>query len=227
VQSQTALPWHINKDYDYLVGSRPPRKERSLSWITSSLSNWHGRRARMDFLEHIRGEVEFDLLGRGFREIEDKWDGLASYRYSLAVENFRSPYYWTEKIADCYLSWTMPIYCGCTRITEYFPEESMLCIDIQDPAGSLERIREALSSDRWGRNLDAIAHARDLVLNKYQLFPFIVKEIRSQERRVPSRSAKKAPVTFSGYDRIPPPAGESAGSSCCAAIYPAKDFKGR
>ena len=30
----------------------------------------------------------------------------------------------SEKIADCFLAWTMPIYYGCPRIAEYFPAES-------------------------------------------------------------------------------------------------------
>ncbi len=28
-----------------------------------------------------------------FREIADKWDGLAPYRYSIAIENFRNDWH--------------------------------------------------------------------------------------------------------------------------------------
>src|SRR5687768_17715451 len=52
------------------------------------------------------------------------------YRYSLAIENFSGPYYWTEKVIDCYLSWTMPLYFGCTNLADYFPAESFVQIDI-------------------------------------------------------------------------------------------------
>ena len=204
IHSQTALPWHVNRDYDFLVGCGVPHKGRELSWITSSLTHWKGHRARMGFLRRIRDEIEFDLFGRGFVHTFDKWDGLAPYRYSLAVENFQTPHYWTEKIADCYLSWTMPIYYGSTRITEYFPVESVVCIDINDAVAAIEKIRETIASNCWQKNLDAIAHARRLVLNKYQLFPFVAEEIKKHQRRVHFYSNRSRIVKFDGYNRILP-----------------------
>ena len=135
----------------------------------------------MSFLQNLQGRLEFDLYGRGFQYIEDKWDALAAYRYSLAIENFRNPYYWSEKLVDCFLSWTMPIYYGCTRIAEFFPREAMVCIDIHDPQAP-DKIQEAISGDLWHRNLDAIAEARRLALEKYQLFPFVTEQIQQHER---------------------------------------------
>lgn len=189
VHAQVGLPWfdydfvspdYDYKDYDFLSSCPPPEKTHTLSWVTSNLSVRKGHRKRLEFLESIRGRIEFDLFGRGFNPVGDKWEALGPYRYSLAVENHRNPYYWTEKIADCYLAWTMPVYCGCTRIAELFPPESMVRIDIEDPHAA-DRIREAIAAERWKKNLDAIAHARDLVLNRYQLFPFITGEIRTFE----------------------------------------------
>jgi hypothetical protein len=182
VHGPPALPWQISRDYDFLVKCGAADKPRELSWVTSNLQSLQGHRKRLGFLAKIRGRVPFDLFGAGFQPIADKWDGLAPYRYSLAVENFRNPYYWTEKIADCFLAWTMPIYYGCTRITDYFPAESMVQLDIEDP-DAIEKLREAVASDRWTRNRDAIAHARELVLNKYQLFPFLAAEIEAHEKR--------------------------------------------
>lgn len=178
--SQPALPWHVNKDYDALIRCNVPYKERNLSWITSNISEFDGHKERLWFLDRIRDSVKFDLYGRGFSYIPDKWDGLAPYRYSIVVENFSNDYYWSEKISDCFLAWCMPIYFGCTRITEYFPADSVACIDITDSNAS-EKIKDIISSGLWERNLDAIDAARKLVLNKYQLFPFIFDEIHRRE----------------------------------------------
>jgi len=202
VCTQPALPWHVNRSYDQLISCKSPEKSQCLSWITSNLTAWAGHRERMAFLDKIRGEIQFDLYGRGFNPIEDKWDGLAPYRYSLAIENYVNPYYWSEKIADCFLAWTMPIYYGCTRITEYFPEEALVQIDINDPDAG-EKIREAVASNRWLKNLDAISHARELVLNRYQLFPFLSEEIGKEEYSFFSRVFKKK-IEINGYNRIPP-----------------------
>lgn len=203
IHSHPALPWHVNKDYDFLAKCGMPRKERTLSWITSNYVYWEGHRARMAFLERIRGHVDFDLYGKGFNQIDDKWEGLAPYRYSLAIENFQNPFYWSEKIADCFLSWTMPIYYGCTRINEYFPPESMVVVDINDPISTIEKIRETMLSDRWERNLDAIAYARELVLKKYHLFPFLVDKIKEKPIKR-SLFSKQKEIVISGYNRIPP-----------------------
>ena len=144
----------------------------------------------MTFLEKLRrSDIKFDLWGRGFTPIAAKWDGLAPYRYSLAIENHRGTHYWTEKLADCFLSWTMPIYYGCSNILDFFPDESMVRIDIEDP-DVLNTIRDTIHSDLQIRNREAIAHARQLVLEKYQFFPFICSQIRRFEQSWPEEEAE-------------------------------------
>ena len=90
----------------------------------------------------------------------------------------------------------MPIYYGCTRINEYFPPEAVVSIDINDPM-AVERIKEIISSDLWSRNMDAIAHARELILDRYQLFPFLVKEIRDYERGADFQTTAPQPTSLS------------------------------
>lgn len=183
IHSQPVLPWHVNRDYDWLISAPVPEKVKQLSWVTSSKTRFKGHRDRMGFLSRIRGSLQFDLYGRGFLEIADKWDGLAPYRYSLAIENYSNPWYWTEKIADCFLTWTMPIYYGCNEISHYFPSESYIQIDIHDPS-AIDQVREIISSDLWDNSLGAIHEARKAVLNRHQIFPFLVNEIRENETQI-------------------------------------------
>ena len=182
IVSQAALPWHVNKTYDELKSAAPPAKPRKLSWITSNADALAGHRDRMKFLAFLRKKLDFDLFGRGFDLIDDKWNALAPYRYSLAVENFSNPFYWTEKIADCFLAWTMPIYYGCTNIEKFFPPESLIRININDPDAH-EFIRDVIETDQWMKNREAIAYARELVLDKYNLIPFIAHEIANQQKQ--------------------------------------------
>ncbi|MDQ7035759.1 MAG: glycosyltransferase family 10 [Anaerolineae bacterium] len=102
-----ALPWWVGKSYDDLKAISAPDKPKQLSWITSNATGRHGHQQRMKFLELMQQHINFDLWGKGFQPLEDKWDGLAPYRYALAIENHSSRYYWTEKLMDCFLSWTM------------------------------------------------------------------------------------------------------------------------
>jgi len=202
IHSQPALPWHLDKDYDYLLNCDIPDKPRRLSWITSNISAFKGHRERLKFLRKIQDQIDFDLYGRGFKHIGDKWDGLAPYQYSLAIENFRNSYYWSEKLADCFLAWSMPIYFGCTKINDFFPSEAMIQVDIND-SKSIEIIKSAISSDLWRQNLDAISHARQLVLNKYQLFPFVVERIRDHERHHQKEAHIKKTIFLPHEIRIP------------------------
>ena len=172
-----SLPWHVNKSYDDLKAQGPITKTKNLSWITSNKTARQGHKDRMRFLQDLqKSDLDFDLLGRGFEEIDDKWDGLAPYKYSIAIENHRNAYYWTEKISDCFLAWTMPLYYGCTNIQDYFPKEAFVHIDIKDPK-VFDHMRDVINSDLYQKSVDAIAHARELVLDKYNLFAFIVSEI--------------------------------------------------
>ncbi len=180
--SHPALPWHVLSTYDELVSCAMPPKDRALSWIVGNCRDLPGHMKRLSFLRRIREErgLEIDLFGRAVRYIEDKWDGLASHRYSIAVENASWPEYWTEKIADCFLAWTVPIYHGCPNLESYFPADSFIRIDIDRPREAVETIRRIVRDDDWERRLPAVSEARRKVLQEYQLFPHLAKLVRAE-----------------------------------------------
>lgn len=203
--SHGAEPWHIDKDYDTLKVCQVPDKTRVLSWVTSNKAILKGHRDRMTFLRKIRGRIEFDLFGRGFTPILDKWSALAPYRYALAIENFNGPYGWTEKLADCFLSWTMPIYYGCTNLEDYFPKESFVRIDIRS-SEAIRVIRDVICSDLWFKSREAIAYSRELVLEKYQFFPFVSEQIREFESRKASHhDHQKRKIYLPAQRELKPP----------------------
>ena len=100
VRSHGALPWKVEKSFSELTALPPPPKTERLSWITSDKAFLPGQRSRLRFLDALRQQrLPLDLYGKGFNPIQDKFDALGAYRYSLAVENYSGPDYWTEKIA--------------------------------------------------------------------------------------------------------------------------------
>lgn len=144
-----------------------------------------GHILRMDFLKNLEAEHPevFDLYGRGgfsgphYRgPIEDKWTGLADYRYSLAVENYRGPNYFSEKITDALLAWSMPIYWGCTNLGDYLPEDSYLWLDIEDPDAP-QQLRKIIEQNPWEDRLDAIAEARRRILDEFQVWPTVERAV--------------------------------------------------
>ncbi len=176
VNDQAALPWHVNKNYEQLINLRyiDSEKMNKISWVTSNSNVNPGHEPRLQFMKIMKQtDLEVDVFGRGIKPIDDKFDGIYPYQYTLAIENYSEENYWTEKIADAFLCYTMPIYYGCENIEDFFPQESFIKIDIHKPAEAIETIRDALKNDLWKKNIKAITEARNLVLNKYQLFPYI------------------------------------------------------
>lgn len=194
--SQPALPWFVNRNYSTLKTQTVPDKSRSLSWVTSNKALLKGHRSRMNFLESLKS-LDFDLFGRGFREIEDKWDALAPYHYTLAIENHRCPFYFTEKLMDAFLTWTVPIYYGCTNLESFFPRESYIPLDITSP-DAVEKVRHVTARRPTTEQMDAIAEARRRVLDEYQLFPFLMSQIAADKARLGDISQFRTCINIAG-----------------------------
>lgn len=182
IHAQTALPWHIGKTFDELLVLSPKIEEKTdkISWVTSNASEKPGHKLRMAFKDFLKDRAfKFDLYGRGFTPIANKFDAIYPYKYSIAIENYSCDDYWTEKIADCFLSWTIPIYYGAKNITKYFPEKAMILIDPNNPEKALDVINDAISNDIYIERIPYLQEARELILHKYQFFPYITDLIKN------------------------------------------------
>jgi hypothetical protein len=48
-----------------------------------------------------------------------------NYMFTIAIENTSHEHYFTEKIVNPFLYHTIPLYWGCKKIEEYFPNYSI------------------------------------------------------------------------------------------------------
>ncbi len=137
-------------------------KTRQLSLIASAKRVYEGhqlRHATADWL--MSSGFDADLLGRGYRPFDEKTDGLAPYRYSVVIENVREPGYFTEKLIDCLICDTVPIYWGAPDIGDYFDGEGMLiCNSLDD----IKAATDGLSKADYERRLTAIGKNRKRAL---------------------------------------------------------------
>lgn len=209
ILSHGALPWHVDKDYDFLSALQATdlKKENKIVWVTSNQTASKGHSERMAFLNRIKDLPNVHLYGRGIRPVADKWSVLEDAKYAIAYENFENDYYWTEKIIDCYLSYTMPLYFGCRAISDFFPKESYIQLDPKDPHIDLF-LKEIIASKRWEEGLEDITKARQLILEEYQLFPFLYGKINAMEAAKGTDSvANKQTVAIKGgntyFDNYP------------------------
>ena len=173
ITGHPCLNWLVNKTYDELTqmdaayGVVSKDKNKLFSGVISGHNALEGHYFRLKVLEEIKQKFEMDLFGKRHNFIPDKWDALYPYQFSLAMENSSQPDYWTEKIMDCYLACTMPIYYGCSNIDKYFPKDSFIQLDVNNLTYSLDSLKEKLTTEFFQSNYDHILEARELCLYKY------------------------------------------------------------
>lgn len=102
-------------------------KSKNFSMISSMKNETSGHKMRHRIIAGLNGKV--DLYGREFNPIINKITGLKDYRYTFCVENCKKDYYFTEKLIDCFLTGTIPIYWGCPSIGNFFDVNGMIIFD--------------------------------------------------------------------------------------------------
>lgn len=179
----------VQFQYEDFVRMAVPAKTRRLSAVCSRKVMVPGHQARLDFVESLRPEVgaDCDIFGYGFQPIADKWDALAAYHYHLVLENSCVPDYWTEKVADAFLAWCVPLVWGCPNLADYFPADSFVALDPNDVAGSLAQVRQTISQPPSQKQLSAVAEARRHILEEYNLFPEILRMLAAAPAGVPQK----------------------------------------
>lgn len=164
--------WHVKKKFAELDNNNHIEKKKMISVVSSDLTFLPGHKKRFAFVNKMVGHFKdrLDVFGKGTNPIADKWDGLADYKYSIAIENSALPGYFTEKIAECYLAHTFPIYYGAPDITDYFDPSSLLIIDIDDYKTSIQQIEQLLEEDPWASKENLLIEQKNTYLSIYQLF---------------------------------------------------------
>lgn len=111
-----------------IAPSQPMEKNKLVSFVGSIE---HRRTLReYDFRRNIAGQLrgrnDIDLFGRGIHHIEHKAEGLMPYCFSVAMENCREDFYYSEKLIDCFFCETVPVYWGCPSIGDLFDLRGMI-----------------------------------------------------------------------------------------------------
>jgi hypothetical protein len=177
--SQCGLLWFYGKSHQQASADFPIQKKFDLSTVCSSKQQSHTLHSlRHEFTRRLKIEIpKMEVFGHGHRFIKTKVEALDPFRYHLAIENHHAPHHWTEKIADTFLGGCLPFYFGCPNVFDYFPEESLIPLDIRDFSASLEIIKKALRDNAYEKRLPSIREARRLVLEEYALFPMLSRLI--------------------------------------------------
>lgn len=177
LRSQTGNVWMYGKTYDEIINTKEIKKTKKISTICSNKSMGHTlHKLRFNFTKKLQEEIEITRCGWGYKPIDKKFEAMDEFEFHVCIENHVAPNVWTEKIADAFLAYCVPIYYGCPNIYEYFPEDSIILIDLNDFEGSIEKIKTIISTPgEYERRLNAVKEARKLLIEKYNLLEMINK----------------------------------------------------
>lgn len=191
--------WWLKYDYDYLTNLQPPMKTKDLVCIVSNANTQDYHRKRRIFLEKFCTNHKLDIYGRikpwgplmanykgicGNRNdsaeynndhMSGKEEIYASYKYALEFDAV-GEHYFSERVYDSLLMWCMPIYWGGRSLHKYIPEQSFSYLTIEEGG---EDIQDIISAGTYEVSLKYIAEARDLLLNRWQMWPRIHEAIFS------------------------------------------------
>lgn len=158
-------------DRDKLIKKYVDRpKEKFLVMIASNLmphtfrDDLYGE--RMKAIKFLGQFDDFDLYGRGWDRVpkhpfgwfarssikhawrggtSQKWEVMSSYKFTFILEGGAHPGWITEKIFDCFVTGTIPIYMGAPNIEKYIPKEAFINFRNFSSYGELNTFLRGLS----------------------------------------------------------------------------------
>jgi hypothetical protein len=176
------LPEPFIEDYAYMWHITPlksiPEKKNLISIMISEKIFAPGHAYRHVLAQEIiKRKLPVDIYGRGcmyymdmklpnvkgrFQELEP----YQSYHFHIAIENFQTNGYFSEKITNPLLCGTTPIYLGCKKIEKYFPNEVIhLSHDINRDIKIIEDIIKNPKKYKKQINIDSIKKTINLLEN--------------------------------------------------------------
>lgn len=190
IYQQPALRWFYESDLsrptniDELRKNIPLEKNKIISTICSNKSsNFTLHKKRLKFIKYVKEQMpELHHFGKGFHQIKDKSEGIKSYKYHIVIENHIANHWWTEKLSDAFLGCSLPFYYGSPNINQYFPEKSLIKIDINKPKLALQIIRNAIQNNEYEKRLEHLLIARKRLIDTYSIFSVLSNHINNCEK---------------------------------------------
>lgn len=132
------------------------KKCKNISIVSSNKASCDLHKFRIQLAQICKREGLADTFGTfgggAFCSIEAS---LTDYRYSIAIENVVSDYFFCEKLTNCFAAQTIPIYLGARKISEFFNPDGIICLEMKDLC-DIEKILKQCDEKEYLRRLPAV-----------------------------------------------------------------------
>ena len=111
-------------------------------------------------LHYLRLAIAWECKKEGLADTFGTFDGghavtmaetLKRYRYSIAIENQISDYFYTERLISAFISMTVPIYVGARKIEKFFNADGIIRVDEKQATNIKDVLRQCSERDYMNR----------------------------------------------------------------------------
>lgn len=95
---------------------------------------------------------------------QDKRDLFLDFQFAIVIENSRQENYFTEKLIDCLVTETIPIYYGCPNIADYFDVTGWILLT-SDSIDMLISAMQTLKEDHYAKHHDIVKKNKQTALS--------------------------------------------------------------
>lgn len=157
------------------------QKEENISILCSdkvmcSLHSFRLELARVckkESLAHTFGKFD------GGAYVESIDECLDRFRFSVVIENDISDYYFSERLTSCFASYTIPVYLGARKISEFFNPDGILFLpdtDIEHAKTVLSQCTKEIYEERIEAVMDNHRRVQEYVNMQDYLYEHYLRE---------------------------------------------------
>lgn len=149
--------WFGDKSHGGTFDSNAYKKKiKSISILSSNLHMCDMHNFRFNLAMKCKREALADTYGTFDGGVSVKLaETLTDYRYTIAIENDIKPYWFTERITSAFAAMTVPIYCGASKIGDFFNEDGIIIIKPTD-LDNIDKILAQCTEKEYESRLPAI-----------------------------------------------------------------------
>lgn len=118
-------------------------KTKNVSIVASNKTFAIGHRFRHEIINKLKDKIDF-IAGSGYQYLPNKLEAFFDYRFQVVIDNCNEPFFFTDKICDCYATGTVPLVWADSWIYDYFDKSGFFIFNTVE---ELSNILDAIRSD--------------------------------------------------------------------------------
>jgi hypothetical protein len=153
----TGFPLRKHASLSFLKSNKPKASHQIVPGYPLREEVWNSKQSikqnTIFYYSNISPEHRSELAWDGPLPNDDKLSIFSSIA-SIIIENSREQNYFSEKLIDCLLTKTVPVYWGAPNIADFFDVSGFICFETVDEM--ISRINQCDLQTFYRKNTDAI-----------------------------------------------------------------------